>query len=245
LILQIDVGNTRIKWRLCRGEEILQAGALGRESGAVLPALEEPPTGLWVASVAGAELEAAICEDAHRRWHLEPWFARTSATALGLINSYEEPHRMGVDRWLAMLAGWHQLAGAVCVVDAGSALTIDFVSQQGQHLGGYILPGLDSMERALLQDTDRVRFDDAPRDSIAPGCCTEHAVFNGLLLSQAGAVELALARQVGEYSLLFSGGNGSVLQAAVARGGSFAPDLVLDGLALLAGQSLAPEDLKV
>jgi type III pantothenate kinase len=237
LILQMDIGNTRAKWRLCRGEEIVEAGALERESATVLPDLEQQPTALWVASVAGTSLETAMCENARARWNIEPWFARTEATALGLSNSYEEPNRMGVDRWLAMLAGWHQVGDAVCVVDAGSALTIDFVSHRGAHLGGYILPGLDSMERALLQDTDRVRFADAPRDSIAPGRCTEHAVFNGLLLSQAGAVALALSRQAGDFALFFSGGNGLVLRDVLDLGGSFDPDLVLDGLALLAAQS--------
>jgi type III pantothenate kinase len=234
----MDVGNTRAKWRLCLGAEIIEAGALGRESAAILPALAQPPSGLWVASVAGASLESAIRAEARSRWNIEPWFARSTATACGLTNSYEQPQRMGVDRWLAMLAAWQQVGNAVCVVDAGSALTIDFVSQGGEHLGGYILPGLDSMERALLQDTDRVRFADAPRDSIAPGRCTEHAVFNGLLLSQAGAVALALTRQSGDFALLFSGGNGSALQTVLEMEGSFEPDLVLDGLALLAVQSI-------
>lgn len=238
MILQMDVGNTRAKWRLCRGGQAIDSGSLGRESDAILPDLQQQPSGLWIASVAGAPLEAAIRAEAASRWNIEPWFARTTATVCGLTNSYEEPQRMGVDRWVAMLAAWQQVGQAVCVVDAGSALTIDFVSQGGEHLGGYILPGLDSMERALLEDTDRVRFADAPRDSIAPGHCTEHAVFNGLLLSQAGAVALALSRQAGDFSLVFSGGNGRALQAVLEIEGSFEPDLVLDGLALLAAQSI-------
>jgi type III pantothenate kinase len=241
----MDVGNTRTKWRLCRTGEIAEAGVLARDAAAILPAPGQQPTQLWVASVADPSLEQAIAEEARQRWGIQPWFARTAAAACGLTNSYVEPQRMGVDRWLAMLAAWHRIGDAVCVVDAGSALTIDLVDARGAHLGGYILPGLDSMERALLQDTDRVRFAEAPRDSIAPGRCTEQAVFNGLLLSQAGAVALALTKQVGDFTLLFSGGNGEMLQAAVDNGGSFAADLVLDGLALLAEQPAAHGGLAV
>jgi type III pantothenate kinase len=60
------------------------------------------------------------------------------------------------------------------------------------------------------------------------------------LLSQAGAVALALDRVGHVGTLYFSGGNGAVLQAALDRGGQFVPDLVLDGLALLAKEELAP-----
>ncbi len=241
MILQMDVGNTRAKWRLCRGQEPVDSGVMDRSCANSLPELTQQPAELWISSVAGSEFETIVREEAQARWNIAPWFARSSASACGLVNSYDEPQRMGVDRWLAMIAAWNQAGEdsglGVCVVDAGSALTIDFVAASGEHLGGYILPGLDSMEKALLQDTDRVRFADAPRDSIAPGRSTEQAVYNGLLLSQAGAVALALSKQTEKYSLLFSGGNGAVVQAVLAMGGNFAADLVLDGLALLAVSS--------
>lgn len=233
MILQLDVGNTRLKWRLLDGSEFVERGALVR-GGMDLPRLAHEPKQVWVASVAGEELEIVLRQRITDAWGVEPWFARSSAASCGVHNSYDHPARMGVDRWLAMLAAWNATPGPVCVVDAGSALTIDFVADSGAHLGGYILPGMDSMERALLSDTDRVRFTDAARDCLQPGRSTEAAVFNGLLLSQAGAVALALNRMANAGEIYYSGGNGAALQAAVDRGGMFAPELVLDGLALQA-----------
>lgn len=235
MILQLDIGNTRLKWRLVDGADIVDGGAIVRSGGLELPTLERAPEQVWVASVAGEEQEAELNQAFAG---LDVWFARSTEQACGVRNSYSQPQRMGVDRWLAMLAAWNKVGDAVCVVDAGSALTIDFVSGEGVHLGGYILPGLDSMERALLSDTDRVRFADAARDKLTPGQSTEEAVYNGLLLSQAGAVALALDRLGHVGSLFFCGGNGAVLLTALDRGGQFAPDLVLDGLALLASESL-------
>lgn len=236
MILQLDIGNTRVKWRLVDGADIVDGGAIVRGDGLDVPSLKRAPEQVWVASVAGERLESLLKKEFSGQ---DVWFARSDKQACGVRNSYTQPERMGVDRWLAMLAAWNQAEGAVCVVDAGSALTIDFVSGEGVHLGGYILPGLESMERALLSDTDRVRFADAPRDSLTPGQSTEQAVYNGLLLSQAGAVALALDQQ-GHHSdaVYFSGGNGEVLQTALDRGGRWAPELVLDGLALLAQETL-------
>ena len=166
-----------------------------------------------------------------RRWGVTPWFARSEAAACGVVNSYAAPERMGVDRCLAMIAAWQQYRAALCVVDAGSALTIDFLDDRGTHRGGYILPGADMMERALLEGTDRVRFGAGERDRLEPGNSTETAVLHGLQLAQTGAVELALSRFGRGEELVFSGGHGGTVMRLLERGGSFREDLVLDGLA--------------
>ena len=60
-------------------------------------------------------------------------------------------------------------------------------------------------------------------------------MFNGLLLSQAGAVAHALDRMGGEYSIYYSGGNGLALHGHLALGGRYEAELVLDGLQVLGG----------
>jgi len=240
VILQLDIGNTCINWRLRLGDESVDRGSLPRAGTDLLPALTERPGQVWVASVAGEHLERQLRDALQQAWDLEPWVAGSSASACGVTNSYAEPGRMGVDRWLAMIAAWSETRGDVCVVDAGSALTIDFVAEDGRHRGGYILPGLDSMERALLQDTDRVRFGDAPRQCLEPGQSTEAAVYNGLQLSQVGAVALALDRFGAGCRLYFCGGKGAEVQGLLDRGGECRAELVLDGLELLGREQLAP-----
>ena len=226
MILQLDMGNSATKWRLdsTRGRLV---------EGSLLPALETRPAAVWVASVADANREAELASEAKARWGLAPWFARSSAAACGVSNSYAEPERMGVDRWLAMIAAYQRIAGPVCVIDAGSALTIDFVATDGRHRGGYILPGMAMMERSLLGETARVRFGDAPRDRIEPGNSTDSAVLNGLQLAQAGSIALALDRFGNEETLVFTGGNGAGAMRQLGRGGEFVEDLVLDGLNIL------------
>ncbi len=238
MILQMDVGNSALKWRLRDGTKSVGNGTSAAQEA--LPALDQAPKAIWVASVAGPDREQHLVKLAFERWGVEPWFARSSADACGVSNSYAEPQRMGVDRWLAMIAAYRLAAGAVCVVDAGSALTIDFVDDAGRHLGGYILPGMDMMERALIGDTARVRFGEAARDRLEPGDSTESAVFNGLQLAQVGAVATALGRFGAGSQLVFSGGNGAVLQQLLGLGGRYQAELVLDGLELLAQESAAP-----
>jgi type III pantothenate kinase len=131
------------------------------------------------------------------------------------------------------------MRSAVLVVDAGSALTVDMADDNGQHLGGYIVPGARLMERSLLEGTDRVRFDDvAARESFGLGVGTGACVHNGIVAAQCGTVLVALhvaGRRLGRHPPLIISG-GWALQAAdhLAQLGveeiNVIPDLVLDGL---------------
>lgn len=236
--LQLDVGNSSAKWRLLERGKVAARGqylADDPASRAALLGCTEELHQIWVASVAGAEAEQALADLLQGHWDVQAWFARSTASCGGLRNSYSEPERMGVDRWLAMLAAWQRVQGRVCVVDAGSALTIDLVDDTGEHEGGYIIPGPTLMERALLMDTDRVRFAEDAGYDLSPGTATADAVRHGIALAQAGAVSLALDRaQVSGDQLLFCGGWGETLQNLLGRGGRHLPDLVFEGLEIAA-----------
>ena len=236
--LQFDVGNSSAKWRLVRDSEVIDRGSYRRDDDNgrnLLLDCTDSLDHIWVASVAAPAIEADLAALVQEKWGVTPWFARTQARTLGLCNSYAEPGRMGVDRWLVMLAARSRANGRICVVDAGSALTIDIVSGEGQHEGGYIIPGAALMERALLLDTDRVRFDEASAYVLTPGTSTAEAVRHGIALVQAGAVRLALDQGGSEpLALLFCGGDGEALMHLVQRGGQWAPDLVFEGLEMMA-----------
>jgi type III pantothenate kinase len=185
--------------------------------------------------VAGEAAESELESVLASRWDTQPWFARTEAVTGNLKNSYTDPSRMGVDRWLAMLAARCRKAGRLCVVDAGSALTIDLVAADGHHEGGYIIPGPGLMERALLLDTDRVRFEEDVSYSLAPGTSTAEAVRHGIAVAQAGSVALALQQaDMDPAGLIFCGGGGEPLMRLVGSGGIFVPDLVFEGLEIMA-----------
>lgn len=240
VVLQIDVGNSALKWRLVCGDQLLARGAYasaGDASPPDLPRLDVRPSAVHVASVAATSVELQLAERIRQCWSLEPWFARSGGESLGLRNSYAEPERMGVDRWLAMLAGWYPRRERVCVVDAGSALTIDIVAANGQHEGGYILPGSALMQLALLRDTQRVRFDEVVEATLEPGTSTAEAVSHGAALGQCGAVKLALVLagdQAAAPRLVVAGGGGEALVRLLGEKAELCPDLVFEGLALAA-----------
>ena len=238
LCLQLDIGNTSAKWRLVNGNEVTGRGYYrpnDESSQQRLLNCSESLDHIWISSVTAPASERLLSRLLENQWGIAPWFARSQTCTGSLINSYDDPSRMGVDRWLAMLGGWERKKRRVCVIDAGSALTVDIVSATGRHEGGYIIPGAALMERALLLDTDRVRFDEDVGYGLSPGTSTAQAVRHGIALAQAGAIALALDQAGNEpIALLFCGGAGEALMALVHRGGEMAPDLVFEGLEIMA-----------
>lgn len=238
--LQLDVGNSGTKWRLlAQGRVVLRGTYRPGDDLSRDALLDSAPAvhQIWIASVAGAEAEHALADMLARRWGVQPWFARSTARCGPVYNSYREPERMGVDRWLAMLAAWRRVQGRVCVVDAGSALTVDLLSDSGHHEGGYIIPGPTLMERALLLDTERVRFAEEAAYALTPGSSTAEAVRHGIALAQAGALALAMDRAgVAPAQLVFCGGWGETLRQLLDRGGEYLPDLVFEGLEIQAAE---------
>src|SRR6202034_3800599 len=74
----------------------------------------------------------------------------------GLTNGYLDPSLLGADRWLALIGAWTKASGALCVVDAGTAVKVDAVDAKGQHLGGLIAPGIHMMREALMNKTSDI-----------------------------------------------------------------------------------------
>ncbi len=116
-------------------------------------------------------------------------------------NGYQDYERLGLDRWLALLGGFHLASGACLVLDFGTAITADFVAADGEHLGGFICPGMPLMRNQLRTHTRRIRYDDMAaeraHESLAPGRTTVEAVERGCMLMLRGFVltQLEMAQQ--------------------------------------------------
>lgn len=241
MILELDVGNTALKWRLLdvtgavagRGR-LTSVECLDDIAGKVAKASR-----LRVASVAADETAVTIEKWARTALGLGAEFAKTASACAGLVNSYAEPERMGVDRWLAMLAAYVPRRHAVLVIDVGTAMTLDFVNADGQHRGGYILPGRRLSQLALLKETSRVRFAEDVDIRPEPGCSTAEAVSNGalfaLVAAAARAIQQAQMYWGAEFSVVVSGGDGEDALRYLEPGLAvceYAGDLVFDGLGI-------------
>ena len=250
--LEIDAGNSRIKWRLRRGDTLITRGV---ESGSPVAALEVVVQAASAGALQGEIDRVAVVsvrDDAARetlaaqieqRLQVVPCFAEVSTNCAGIANSYTEPQRMGVDRWSAMVAAAQKLDIAArprpfCVVDAGSAMTLDFVAADGRHRGGYIVPGLSLQIDSLLRATGQIAMDEAAvPQQLLPADNTTDAVRRGVILSMLQLLQHSVAdfaSAAGSSVEVFAtGGDIETLLKCSDLSVRHCPDLVLDGVQYL------------
>jgi type III pantothenate kinase len=231
--LEIDAGNTFLKWRLMDAQRVVVSDSVLTKdftAQSLIALVAYAVQQILVGSVAGTDKDQLIRDVCISLWGLDPVFAKTSDDCGGVKNSYQDASKMGVDRWLAMIAAYKKVNKAVVVVDCGSAITVDYVSAKGLHQGGYIIPGLRLMRESLMHNTAQVRFDqDRTGMAMRPGVNTTEAVMHGCsYLFQALAYQLK--SEIGAESELFiTGGDGAHMHNMMSIG-NFESDLVMEGL---------------
>lgn len=245
MILLLDIGNSFIKWcwlddgQLCDAGEVLHADA--ELAGVLDEAWQDlpQPTAVWVSNVAGDELAEVLDLWLQQRWGLVPHYATSREVWGDVRNAYDEPGRLGVDRWLALLAAYEISKQAVCIIDCGTAITVDVMTSSGQHLGGLIVPGLGMMRDSLYAGTDGVQ--EVAAESPAGGllaCDTAGAVEGGSLYAVVAFIDRVCADMEMELdepmTCLLTGGDALDILPLLNAEVEHEPTLVLQGLALIA-----------
>ena len=162
---------------------------------------------------------------------------RRNRASCGVTVAYAQPERLGVDRWLAMIAAHHQWAAPILIVDAGTAVTYDLLLADGRQLGGLILPGIEMMRGSLLKGT---HIASAESEALVGPWATDTtaAVTLGAVQALAALAERLydrLATEAGAVpELVVTGGDAEHLLSALDRPARYEPTLVLQGLARIA-----------
>lgn len=247
MILLLDLGNTRLKWALHDQSRWLAEGASAHHDGwdlqPLAAALRAGPAlrRIFGSNVAGQDAAERLQQALHQIHGDDApaieWL-RPGALAGGVSNAYLDPAQLGPDRWAALIAARSRRRTATLVVSAGTATTVDILDREGCFRGGLILPGLAMMRRALAGNTARLPFADGhfelqPRRTV-------DAIVSGCLQAQLGAIE-RMYRQIAAEdgaAVLLTGGAAEAIHPLLELPVELAPRLVLEGLAVLAAESL-------
>jgi type III pantothenate kinase len=244
--LLVDIGNSRVKWAT------LDGGGLGAQQASSYAGWTQDDWRRSLFSVSGiddvivasvsetpsAALDSAAALAIGRR----ATFVSTSGMAAGVRNAYRDPRLLGVDRWLAVIAGHATTQRHCCIADVGTAATFDAVTESGEHLGGFIIPGPGLMVRSLHGGTaDLAGHSAASGGSGAAPLAdnTRDAIERGCRLAVAALIDRGVAdveaRLGAQATLLLTGGAAGAVAPLLRSPATPVPDLVLRGLAVLAG----------
>lgn len=228
--LLLDLGNTRLKWRLGTGA-VHSASDLATfaQACATLP----KPAAILACVVGDEARFAAICELCQTQWQLPVQRLQVSHSALGVTNHYSPLSQQGCDRWAAVLGAKYRFPEQnLLIVSAGTALVIDTLRHDGHFLGGTISPGLGLMKASLQQATAKLPLADGHYQAFPNN--THDAIETGCLRAMIGiimqAFNIASLEGIPIQRIVLFGGDADKIQAQLNAPTQTVDNLVLDGL---------------
>lgn len=235
----IDIGNSRLKWACeYQGSISTQAALFHQQQDWQAQLLNNwqalpTPEKVAISCVANLNILQVVMALAKQLWsNCEIIIAKSQAEDFGVKNSYLYPEKLGVDRWLCLIAAKYLYPQtAIWIVDCGTAITVDFIDENGLHSGGLIAPGLTLMKKSLLQNTAALDF---TAQAYQPGLAnfTEAAIFSGTLYAAVGLIKEALKTHTTSAVLLLTGGDAEIISSQLSYSFIIEPDLVLKGLSI-------------
>ncbi len=256
MFLAIDVGNTTIAAGLYDGADLLFSGKLAVDRVLDLDYWwKDLHKGRALADLAPANPDRVLVAIVNPKVQhpLSEWLQRRFQAPLRRVGvevpwpmpvRVDNPAEVGSDRVVNAYAAYRRLGRALVVVDFGTAVTFDVVSEQGEYLGGVITPGLRMAARALASNTALLPYTDVRRPGHVIGTNTVDAIASGLYHGAVGMVDHLLERISSEMAskglakqpaYLATGGEAALVaqDSRYLRPECVVPELTLEGLRLI------------
>ena len=238
--LLIDTGNTNLSCAFFDGKRIFGKQDVAHKDIAVIASsiVKAGVTDVMLSSVVPAATRrlASLTKNAGVRLHV-----CGKDVAIPVANRYRCPAEVGQDRLLNVFAvrELYPRRDIRLVIDAGTAVTFDFVGKDGAYEGGLIYPGMRSSLKALLDDCALLPDAlDLKKAKTIYAKSTAEGINNGIIFGYSfmvkGMIEHLRARHAGEpFSVLVTGGAGALLKKDIAGFDIYDDDLSLKGLGRL------------
>lgn len=232
--LLIDIGNTQIKAVFSEQGKLAKINCLPFEDLALWLKTEATGTNEVIfANVAAEQLSNII-----KMWALTEQITFTQVQSepevFGVRCGYQAPAQLGIDRWLGILGAAQLFPGQnILLVDSGTATTVDMLDKNGQHQGGWILPGYEAMYQAVVNSTTKVMAAFNYQGETDFGNNTTDNVNHGCWAALVGAVELAVKKCQQQWpvdKVVLAGGNGRSLQQLLGADSIYIDDIIFQGL---------------
>lgn len=232
--LLIDCGNSRIGWSLYGGEAITPPNS--SRHGGTLPQditaqwSQQPARQVLVANVAGGGLQQQLDRWFESHWNITPTFLQAQRQAHGVTNGYRDAETLGIDRWLALIGARTVTSQPLCVVDCGTAVTIDVMDAGGVHQGGIIAPGFGMMLASLKQGTAIAGITHYEHSGQLLGNSTAGCIYSGAVNTIAAIIDRVMRANPGQ-ALLLTGGDAQRVSPLLEHQFDVIPDLLFRGMA--------------
>ena len=236
IILDLDAGNSRLKWRLSKEKEILCSGILNNDRLAeqvveLLANIPEKINFCRLSSVRSNKTTLEIINIVEKTHNISVKNVEVIESLANLQFNKIDSKKFGVDRWLSLLAAKQIISDqAIMVIDCGTAITIDKLSAKGEYEGGWIVPGVHALIDSMVNKTDLLSPPPQILYDRKEGFTTIDAMQFGISNMIAAMIEQSFYHWRNKGNVFICGGDGEEISKIIKIPFIYCDNLVLDGL---------------
>lgn len=227
--LVVDLGNSRIKAGLFDSKELAVLKVFDDSENFFRWLEDQNPDHVIVSSVTLPADEVLQKVNAGGKK-----LAMSSTLPLPIVNRYESPQSLGVDRIAAACGAIEKFPQRSClVIDLGSCINYEFVDESANYLGGAISPGVSMRFKAMHTFTARLPLINPTEFVMLTGSTTEECMQSGVMIGVLSEIEGMIARHMEKYpkmGVILCGGDAHFFENKLKHPIFVAPNLVLVGL---------------
>jgi len=250
MLLACDVGNTNIVFGIFKNDQLTfqfristRISRSSDEYGVIILALlkefnvsREDITDVIIASVV-PPLSFHLENSFRKYFKIEP-ISVNSDFNLGIINKYDNPKQVGLDRLVNSVAGFTKYKQALIIIDLGTATTFDVISSKGEYLGGVIIPGIVISKEALADNASKLPKVEIQIPDNVVGRNTDNSIQSGLTYGYASMIDGLIDKISKEYKdenfkIIATGGLSTVISNVSENIDELDKDLTLLGLNII------------
>ncbi len=249
--LLIDIGNSNFKWHFSDGVTLDEVQGFKYSFDTLASLLSSTllqneqclqVDNIYVCCVAGADIKLIFSEWLVTNLSKTAFYFESSDTAYGVKNAYNKASDLGNDRWLSLIYLHHTYDSDACIIDCGTAITIDVILKNGQHVGGLIAPGYASQISALKQNTNIVnqnKFKIQNNTTLLQDN-THQCIEQGCRYMSIGFIKEAVTQLMSQFGdtlqVVVTGGDSESLAAGLPEHWHFRSDFLFHGLRFISTQ---------
>lgn len=223
--LLVDMGHTRTKWCWFDDNKLYDLASCNTDLNVVYEKLTSMLSGEKVASMTvscvvdgdARDTFMKICERMSVGRLI--WLSHSTQNQFSVTTKYSEPVALGIDRLIVCSAAHEIVRDKVIVIDAGSATTIDYVSTDGVHVGGVIMPGMRASVGCMSNMIPRLNAGEMSANvtHLNPvQTDTQSGLIHGGIYAWCGGINMVVSEIIngvseGECDLFVTGGDAAML----------------------------------
>ena len=201
------------------------------------------PSEVIVSNVNSMTIFNIISDSVYKLWRIQPHLVTVEQDKYGISTRYTNPRTLGCDRWLTLIAARNEFNRSLCVIDCGTAVTIDVVSNNGMHIGGLISPGITTARHSLGLKANNLPLVENSDENINNKSSflainTQDAILGGTLYQLSAYIERIISEFKQEFGdntdCIITGGDAELILSLTGHHIHHRETLVLDGLRLVA-----------